>query len=128
MYGIMDELRFIKSEDAHLTTSSADLPIFSSTSKERENRRKTLRFVLTIVVLTVVLMAAIASCVALNEATIAVSRLKNEIQTLEKQNKEYEWELEKKNDMVAFEQYAVNELGMLKGQQNPNDDREDVIE
>lgn len=83
---------------------------------------------MAIVLLTVVLMVAVASCVALNEATITVSRLKNEINTLEKQNKEFEWELEKKNDMVAFEQYATNELGMLKGQQNLNNDREDVIE
>ena len=123
----MNDLR-LKSEDTHLTTSSDDLPIFSLTRNERDRKVKTRRFVLAIICLTAVLMAAVASCVALNEATISVSRLKSEISALEKQNKEYAWELEKKNDMVAFEQYAVNELGMLKGQQNPTDDREDVIE
>lgn len=124
----MNDLRFQKSEDAHLATGSDDLPILSLTRQEYDNRKKTRRFVLAIASLTVVLMAAVASCMALNEASITVSRLKSEIAALEKQNKEYAWELEKKNDMVAFEQYAVNELGMLKGQQNPADDREDVIE
>lgn len=124
----MNDLRLQKSEDAHLTTSSDDLPIFSSTRNERDSKKRTGRFVFAIISLTAVLMAAVASCVALNEATISVSQLKSEISALEKQNKEYAWELEKKNDMVAFEQYAVNELGMLKGQQNPTDDREDVIE
>ena len=124
----MNDLRLQKSEDAHLTTSSDDLPIFSSTRNERDSKKRTRRFVFVIISLTALLMAAVASCVALNEATISVSQLKSEISALEKQNKEYAWELEKKNDMVAFEQYAVNELGMLKGQQNPTDDREDVIE
>ena len=124
----MNDLRFQKSEDSHLAVSSDNLPIFSSTHHERENKKNTKRFVLIIICLTAVLMAAVASCVALNEATIQVSRLKSEISALEKQNKEYAWELEKKNDMVAFEQYAVNELGMLKGQQNLTDNREDVIE
>ncbi len=124
----MNDLRFQKSEDTHLVMSSDDLPIFSSVRREHDNRTKTRQFVLAIVCLTVVLMTAVASCVALNEATITASRLKSEIAILEKQNKEYAWELEKKNDMVAFEQYAVNELGMLKGQQNPTDEREDVIE
>ena len=124
----MNTLKQKKSEDAHLTTSSAELPFFSSLEQERENKKKTGIFVLAILVLSVFLMLAIASSVALNEATVQASRLKNEIKLLEKQKKEYEWELEKKNDMVAFENYAVNELGMLKGQQNPTDDREDVIE
>ena len=124
----MNTMKQKKSEDAHLTTSSAELPFFSSLEQERENKKKTGIFVLAILVLSVFLMLAIASSVALNEATVQASRLKNEIKLLEKQKKEYEWELEKKNDMVAFENYAVNELGMLKGQQNPTDDREDVIE
>lgn len=124
----MNDLRFQKSEDVHLATSSDGLPILSSKRQEYDNKKKTRRFLLAILGLTVALMAAVASCMALNEASITVSRLKNEVSVLEKQNKEYAWELEKKNDMVAFEQYAVNELGMLKGQQNPTDKREDVIE
>ena len=124
----MNTMKQKKSEDAHLTTSSAELPFFSSLEQERENKKKTGIFVLAILVLSVFLMLAIASSVALNEVTVQASHLKNEIKLLEKQKKEYEWELEKKNDMVAFENYAVNELGMLKGQQNPTDDREDVIE
>ena len=125
---MINEIKQKKSEDAHLTTSSAELPFFSSLEKERENKKKTGIFVIAILILSIFLMAAIASSVALNEATIGVSRLQNEISQLEKQKKEYEWDLEKKNDMVAFEQYAVNELGMLKGNQNPTDDREDIIE
>lgn len=124
----MNDIKQIKSEDAHLTTSSAELPFFSSLEKERENKKKTGIFVLVLVILSVFLMLAIASSVALNEATVKASRLKNEISQLEKQKKEYEWELEKKNDMVAFEQYAVNELGMLKGDKTTEDDRNDVIE
>ena len=124
----MNELRFQKSEDSRVVTGSDDLPIFSSAVKEHNSQKSARRFVIAIVILTVVLMAAVASCVMLNEATIKASRLKNEISSLEKLNKEYAWELDKKNDMVAFEQYARGELGMLKGQQNPTDDREDVIE
>lgn len=117
-----------KSEDAHLTTSSAELPFFSSMEREKENRKKTGIFILAMLVLTVFLMMAIASGVALNEVTVEASRVRDEITKLEKKKKEYEWELEKKNDMVAFEQYATGELGMLKGQKNPTDDRNDVIE
>lgn len=124
----MNDLEMKKSEGEQIAKSSAELPFFSSLEKERENKKKTGLFVLALVVLTVLLMIAITSAVKLNEATVSASRLRKEIEQLEKTKKEYEWELEKKNDIVAFEQYAVNELGMLKGQENPTDDRVDVIE
>jgi len=125
---MMNGLEKKQSEDAHLTTSSAELPFFSSSEKERESKKKTGVFVIVLVLLAGLLMLAIASAVSLNEATVTNSQLRQEISSLEKKKKEFEWELEKKNDMVAFEQYAVNELGMLKGSENPTDDRVDVIE
>ncbi len=80
-----------------------------------------------LVVLTVVLMFAVNAGVKMNELSLEVSKLKGDIETLEKKKRENEFELEKKNDMVAFEDYAINQLGMLKGNESQDDSREDEI-
>ncbi len=108
---------------------ASGLPLFSSSDSEEKQEKKNVLFsILALAVVTVLLMLAINTGVKLNEATIRVSELKKEIQTLEKQGREYRSALEKKNDIVSFEKYASEELGMLKGQDAEEEQRDDKIE
>lgn len=124
----MNDIERRKSEEEQTRTNTASLPFFSYREKDRVTPKKTFWLVLGIIVATGLLMAAIASVVRVNENTVKLSEIKNEISTLQKQKKELESELEKKNDMVAFEQYAMKELGMLKGDETQTEDREDRID
>ena len=124
----MNDIEKRNSEDGRLVKESAELPFFSSLEKEQQTKKTTFWFVIALVVLSFLLMMAVASAVKLNEKTVEVSRMKEEIKALEKQKNEYQSEMDKKNDMVTFEQYAVENLGMLKGDLIQTDDREDKIE
>ena len=124
----MNDMKQRKSEDVRLEEESAALPFFSYSEKERQSKKSTFWFVTTLVVMSLLLMLSVASTVGLNEKTVEISHLKDEIKALEKQRDEYVSEMDKKNDMVAFEQYAINNLGMLKGSLIQTDDREDKIE
>ena len=124
----MNDMKQRKSEDVRLEKESTALPFFSYSDKEQQSRKSTFWFVSVIVVMSVLLMLSVASAVGLNEKAVEISYIKNEIKALEKQRDEYVSEMDKKNDMVAFEQYAINNLGMLKGNLIQDDDREDKIE
>ena len=124
----MNDMKQRKSEDVRLEKESAALPFFSYSDKEQQSRKSTFWFVSVIVVMSVLLMLSVASAVGLNEKAVEISHIKNEIKALEKQRDEYVSEMDKKNDMVAFEQYAINNLGMLKGNLIQDNDREDKIE
>ena len=124
----MNDMKQRKSEDGRRKETSATLPFFSSSEKECQTKKSTFWVVVTIVIMSLLLMLSVASAVGLNEKAIEVSHLKSEIKALEKQRDEYVSEMDKKNDMVAFEQYAINSLGMLKGNLIQTDDREDKIE
>lgn len=124
----MNDMKQRKSEDVRLDNESAALPFFSYSEKERQSKKSTFWFVTALVVMSLLLMLSVASTVGLNEKTVEISHLKEEIKALEKQRDEYVSEMDKKNDMVAFEQYAINNLGMLKGSLIQTDDREDKIE
>ena len=124
----MNDMKQRKSEDVRLDNESAALPFFSYSEKERQSKKSTFWFVTVLVVMSLLLMLSVASTVGLNEKTVEISHLKEEIKALEKQRDEYVSEMDKKNDMVAFEQYAINNLGMLKGSLIQTDDREDKIE
>ena len=124
----MNDMKQRKSEDVRLDNESAALPFFSSSEKEQQSKKSTFWVVTVLVVMSLLLMLSVASTVGLNEKTVEISHLKNEIKALEKQRDEYVSEMDKKNDMVAFEQYAINNLGMLKGSLIQTDDREDKIE
>jgi hypothetical protein len=52
--------------------------------------------------------------VYINERTREITDLEKELNTLTVHHKELEDELEKKNDLVFIEDYAVNRLGMVK--------------
>ncbi len=124
----MNQMEKKKPEDKSLETKEAALSVFASREAEKERKKATAGFLSALAVVTVLLMIAVFTAVRLNETVVTVSKLKNEIETLEKQKSDLESELEKKNDMVAFEQYALNELGMLKGNNSSTEDREDKIE
>ena len=124
----MNDMKQRNSEDERLQAESAALPFFSYSEKEQQSKKSTFWFVTALVVMSLLLMLSVASAVGLNEKTVEISHLKEEIKTLEKQRDEYVSEMDKKNDMVAFEQYAINNLGMLKGSLIQTDDREDKIE
>ena len=124
----MNDMKQRKSEDVRLNEESAALPFFSSSEPEQQTPKSTFWFVTALVVMSVLLMLSVASTVGLNEKAVEISHLKNEIKALEKQRDEYVSEMDKKNDMVAFEHYAINNLGMLKGSLIQDDDREDKIE
>ena len=124
----MNDMKQRKSEDVRLEEESAALPFFSSSEKEQETGKSTFWVVTVLVVMSILLMLSVASAVGLNEKAVEISHLKDEIKRLEKQRDEYVSEMDKKNDMVAFEQYAINNLGMLKGSLIQDDDREDKIE
>ena len=124
----MNDTKERKSEDVRLGEGSDALPFFSSSEKEQQTKKSTFWFVVVLVVMSLLLMLSVASAVGLNEKAVEISHLKNEIKALEKQRDEYVSEMDKKNDMVMFEQYAINNLGMLKGNLIQNDDREDKIE
>ena len=103
------------------------LPDFPDEKKEKKNAA--IKMAAALFVLTLLLMTAIGRSVALNEISREVSGLNREVSELRKKNRELEYELERKNDMVAFERYAVDELGMIKSpQSSESDDRNDKTE
>lgn len=124
-------MNFVKkrnSEDGQLGKGSTGLPFFSLWRRNSGGKLPIVLFVVTLLVITGFLMTAIVSAVKLNESSVRMSELKKEITALEKQKNELESELEKKNDMVFFEEYASKTLGMLKGDENRENDRDDKIE
>lgn len=123
----MNPLEKKQPEDTTLE-APAGLPFLSPVEAEREKKKAAASLLAALLVVTVLLMTAIFTAVKLNEVAMDISDIKGEINTLEKKKRDLESELEKKNDMVAFEQRAQNELGMLKGQSTATNDREDKIE
>lgn len=121
-----------KPEVMETDMSVSGLPLFSSVDTEEksgsEKKKSAWPVIMALIVITLLLMLMIQAGVTLNESTIQLSALKSEIRTLEKQNREYRSLLDKKNDNVVFEQYATEELGMLKGQDNEESEQKDKIE
>ena len=121
-----------KPEVMETDMSVSGLPLFSSVPTEEksgsEKKKSAWPVIMALIVITLLLMLMIQAGVTLNESTIQLSALKSEIRTLEKQNREYRSLLDKKNDNVVFEQYATEELGMLKGQDNEESEQKDKIE
>ena len=121
-----------KPEVMETDMSVSGLPLFSSVDTEEksgsEKKKSAWAVIMALIVITLLLMLMIQAGVTLNESTIQLSALKSEIRTLEKQNREYRSLLDKKNDNVVFEQYATEELGMLKGQDNEESEQKDKIE
>ena len=68
-------------------------------------------------VCTVVFMFMIVSYVQINEYTLQVSELRNELAELSEQEKQLDLELDRKNDLRSIEEYVSENLGMVKSDQ-----------
>ena len=65
-------------------------------------------------VCTALLMFTIYNFVIINEYTVTVSNLKNQVSSLAAEEKELSLALDRKNDLLLIEQIASEELGMVK--------------
>lgn len=72
-------------------------------------------FVLALSVITVLLLITVSNSVTLNEYTIEASRVEKEIKTLNVEKKAQELLLDKRINLVEFDEYASYSLGMIKG-------------
>lgn len=73
--------------------------------------------VVIVTICTLLFMFLILSYVQINEYTIEVASLRGELSDLAGQKKELSLSLEQKNDMMAIEEYAKSNLGMVKSDQ-----------
>ena len=88
--------------------------------------------VVMVTICTLLLMFTVMSYVQINEYTIEVALLRGELTDLAGEKKELALALEEKNDMLAIEQYATENLGMVKSDQLTKKhitlDQEDKVE
>lgn len=88
--------------------------------------------VVMVTICTLLLMFLVFSYVQINEYTIEVASLRGELSDLAGEKKELTLALEEKNDMLEIEQYALENLGMVKADQLTKKhislDQEDKIE
>ncbi|MHB1151545.1 MAG: FtsB family cell division protein [Eubacteriales bacterium] len=84
------------------------------------------------VICTVLFMYIIFNMVQISEQGREINAMKSELSALDAEKKDYEKELEAKNDLRYIEEYALNELGMVKSdqlaRQYVNIESEDKIE
>ena len=73
--------------------------------------------VVMVTICTLLLMFTVMSYVQINEYTIEVASLRGELSDLAGEKKDLTLALEEKNDMLAIEQYATENLGMVKADQ-----------
>ncbi len=73
--------------------------------------------VVMVTLCTMLLMITVMSYVQINEYTIEVASLRRELSDLAGIKKDLTLALEEKNDMLAIEQYATENLGMVKADQ-----------
>ena len=97
---------------------------------------KRIPFPITALVMTLIVtglfMFLIMSYVQINEYTLEVSKLRSDLSSLQSERKDLTYQLDEKNDMLAIEQYATENLHMVKLDQLTKKhitiDREDKIE
>lgn len=87
------------------------------TVKEKTKRPFPISAVVMVTICTLLLMFLVLSYVQINEYTIEVASLRGELSDLAGQKKELALNLEQKNDMMAIEEYAKDNLGMVKSDQ-----------
>ena len=88
--------------------------------------------VVIVTICTLLLMFTVMSYVQINEYTIEVALLRGELTDLAGEKKELALAVEEKNDMLKIEQYAIENLGMVKADQLTKKhislDQEDKVE
>ncbi len=87
------------------------------TVKAKTRKPFPLGAVVMVTICTLLLMFLVISYVQINEYTIEVASLRGELADLVDERKELTLALEEKNDMVAIEAYATENLGMVKSDQ-----------
>jgi len=91
-----------------------------------------LALVLSVALITVIGMIVVSDYVILSESTLEIAQLKAEIRSLSAEQDKLVGELERKNNMLAIDDFCQNELGMVKEDQVEkeyiNVDDTDVIE
>ena len=90
-------------------------PKFITVRKERKERKPfPLGIVLVLTVITVLFLFMMMYSAEIDQYNGEIRDLRNQLGELQNQQKKLEVRLENKDDRVAFEQYAVEELGMVK--------------
>ncbi|MBQ4562136.1 MAG: hypothetical protein IJA55_07430 [Clostridia bacterium] len=88
--------------------------------------------VVMVTICTLLFMFTVMSYVQINEYTIEVALLRGELTDLASEKKDLALAIEEKNDMLKIEQYAVDNLGMVKADQLTKKhislDQEDKVE
>ncbi len=88
--------------------------------------------VVMVTICTLLLMFTVMSYVQINEYTIEVALLRGELTDLAGEKKELALAIEEKNDMLKIEEYATENLGMVKADQLTKKhislDQEDKVE
>ena len=102
------------------------------TVKAKTKRPFPVAAVVMVTICTLLLMFTVMSYVQINEYTIQVALLRGELTELEGEKKELTLALEEKNDMLALQEYATENLGMVKSDQLTKKhitlDQEDKVE
>ncbi len=70
--------------------------------------------VFAVVTITLLLVFVVMNYAEIDNYNSDIAELRDELTELQKSADKLEQKLDKKNDLVAFEEYAVNELGMVK--------------
>lgn len=103
-----------------------------TTVKAKSRNPFPLSAVVMVTICTLLLMFTVFSYVQINEYTIEVASLRGELTDLAGEKKELTLSLEEKNDMLAIEEYALENLGMVKSDQLTKKhislDQEDKVE
>lgn len=99
------------------------------TIKEKVKKPLPIGFIVMVLIFTALFMYTINDFVRINEFTIEIADMKNQLQELEAERKELAVALDAKNDLIAIEKRA-KELGMVKKDQvdkeyieNENEDK-----
>jgi cell division protein FtsB len=90
-------------------------PKFITVRKERKERKPfPLGIVLVLSIITVLFLFMMMNYAEIDQYNGEIRDLRNQLGELQNQQKKLEVRLENKDDRVAFEQYAIEELGMVK--------------
>ncbi len=90
-------------------------PKFITVRKERKERKPfPLGIVLVLTVITVLFLFMMMNYAEIDQYNSEIRDLRNQLGELQNQQKKLEVRLENKDDRAAFEQYAIEELGMVK--------------
>ncbi len=90
-------------------------PKFITVRKKRKDRAPfPIGVILILVIITALFLFMMMNYAEIDKYNGAIRDLQNEVATLQAEQKKLDVRLENKDDRVAFEQYAAEQLGMVK--------------